>query len=274
MRCLLVLLALVAGVAGVVCTDYLVPQNVQKAAFMMRHNYYRCIMGVPPRAVWSDVAGGMVGQAWTYSTRCSFVHSQPAERPNQGENLAAFPPFDGARVSWVGRVGDLVRAAVDLWASEKTKYTGGVFPSVCIDKTANGWTTCGHYTQIMWRNSNELGCALNECGIASAPEGYRQSWASLGAATWFLVVCRYRNAGNVIGQTVYENLDYPADFSSEMVGLLNHPTDVWCGKLCNGFLAGVAAIAMIGVVAVAIVVRRRRSAVLAAQYQLLEVETL
>lgn len=45
------------------------------------------------------------------------------------------------------------KQAVDSWASEAANFT---YPNTC-----NG--ICGHYTQIVWRTSVNLGCALQNC---------------------------------------------------------------------------------------------------------------
>ena len=49
------------------------------------------------------------------------------------------------------------QGAVDLWASEKMYFT---YPSTC---TAPMGYSCGHYTQVVWRTSVNLGCALQDC---------------------------------------------------------------------------------------------------------------
>ena len=43
--------------------------------------------------------------------------------------------------------------AVNTWAAEKANFT---YPSTCSG-------TCGHYTQIVWRTSINVGCALVTC---------------------------------------------------------------------------------------------------------------
>jgi len=43
--------------------------------------------------------------------------------------------------------------AVNYWAMEKSKFT---YPNTCAG-------TCGHYTQIVWRTSVNVGCALVSC---------------------------------------------------------------------------------------------------------------
>jgi len=45
------------------------------------------------------------------------------------------------------------KGAVDSWASEGANFTP---PNTC-----NG--ICGHYTQVVWRTSVNLGCALQNC---------------------------------------------------------------------------------------------------------------
>jgi hypothetical protein len=61
---------------------------------------------------------------------------------------------------------------VDSWYGESTAY----------DFAAPGFSTkTGHFTQVVWRSSRELGCAKASCG---------------GLDFW---VCRYSPAGNVAG---------------------------------------------------------------------------
>jgi pathogenesis-related protein 1 len=90
-----------------------------------------------------------------------------AHRPKNpfGENL--FAVVDG-RVS----PAQVVRS----WASEAADY----------DYESNGCRrVCGHYTQIVWRNTREVGCAV-------AQSANRQVW-----------VCNYNPPGNVVGQRPY-----------------------------------------------------------------------
>jgi pathogenesis-related protein 1 len=63
------------------------------------------------------------------------------------------------------------RAAVDWWAAEKANFT---YPSGC-----NG--ICGHYTQIVWRTSVNVGCALQNCSGLKYPS---------------TIVCNYGPGGN------------------------------------------------------------------------------
>jgi pathogenesis-related protein 1 len=63
------------------------------------------------------------------------------------------------------------KEVVDAWAAEKASFT---YPTGCSG-------ICGHYTQIVWRTSVNLGCALHVCP---------------GLAYGTTVVCDYGPGGN------------------------------------------------------------------------------
>ena len=73
--------------------------------------------------------------------------------------------------------------ALYLWESEAPYYD--YYTNSC----ASG-KVCGHYTQMIWRDSTHLGCgkAIYQTGE------YRGAW---------VIVCRYTPAGNIIGQRPY-----------------------------------------------------------------------
>ena len=72
---------------------------------------------------------------------------------------------------------------VQLWGAEKQYFQYGIFPDVSI--TGN-WMDVGHYTQIIWRNTTEVGC-----GSANGTDGMNR------------FVCRYSSPGNYVGLSVY-----------------------------------------------------------------------
>ena len=126
---------------------------------LQAHNSIRRRLNLPP-LVWSDKVAA-VAQQWaeTLLERNQFVH-----RPKSifGENLFK---IDGARSS--------PTQVVSAWASEARNY----------DYASNRCTgVCGHYTQIVWRGTRELGCGL-------APGPSREIW-----------VCDYTPPGNVTGR--------------------------------------------------------------------------
>jgi len=73
----------------------------------------------------------------------------------------------------------------DIWLREKANWNGGMFPSGC----ASG-KVCGHYTQMFWRDTKEVGCAT-----AIGNDGTKN--------TSDYLVCRYSPLGNYNGQRPY-----------------------------------------------------------------------
>lgn len=126
------------------------------------HNRWRQQVGVPPLQ-WSNELADYA-QAWAnqLAEDDRFEH-----RPNNryGENLAY---FSGQRAT-ASRV-------VDLWGNEVADY----------DYSSNRCTgVCGHYTQIVWKTTTEVGCAV-------ARAGNEEYW-----------VCNYNPPGNYVGQRPY-----------------------------------------------------------------------
>lgn len=120
-----------------------------------------------PDVTWStDIAA--TAQAW--ANRCRFEHSSNA----YGENIyatagaAAFPSD-----------------VVGSWASEASAYD--YTSDTCSD-------VCEHYTQIVWRDTQRIGCAKATCTRNSPFVGF---------PTWEFWVCNYDPAGNFVGQRPY-----------------------------------------------------------------------
>ncbi len=139
--------------------------------FLNAHNKYRKQVGVP-LLVWSDKLAASA-QQWANSlaSRGAFEHSSNSQRPGEGENL------------WRGTSGRFSRTVmVDGWGSEQRYFQNGIFPNV---SSTGNWVDVGHYTQMIWKTTRELGC-----GVATG-RGYDT------------LVCRYSPPGNFQGQRVY-----------------------------------------------------------------------
>jgi len=67
---------------------------------------------------------------------------------------------------------------VQLWIDEKRDFKPGIFPN---NSRSGDIEAVGHYTQLVWRATTKVGCALGH-----------------GRQFDFLV-CRYANPGNVMG---------------------------------------------------------------------------
>lgn len=134
------------------------------------HNSERDRAGLP-RLAWSNRLA-QDAQTWAVqlSRKGALQHASTHERGGMGENL------------WMGSAG--YYSAEDMvggFLAERAKFRPGTFPQV--SRTGN-WADVGHYTQIIWPRTTEVGCAVAK-----------------GGAHDFLV-CRYNPAGNTIGERV------------------------------------------------------------------------
>ena len=168
------------------------PEMGRLVGITAAHNAVRAaVMTTPalPPLVWSDTLA-QYAQQWADSlamTSCSSPHhrtEQELQAKGYGENLAAFSSTRG---------GSTAQQAVDGWAGEKACYTFGTFfVSDKCDMTCYAMMNsdgCGHYTQIVWRKSTQVGC-----GVASCNGGF---------GTTDIWICNYAPAGNYVGQTPY-----------------------------------------------------------------------
>jgi len=140
------------------------PPSADMQKMLDRHNYHRCMHGVPLMTWSNSIASN--AQEWANEMNGRMDHS-PSNRRNispwgaLGENLmlGSIQGKDNWAQQWV-----------DIWYNE-------------IEKTNNGLVSgfssgTGHYTQVVWKSSTALGC------------GYFNK----------LLVCQYGPAGNYGGQ--------------------------------------------------------------------------
>jgi hypothetical protein len=141
---------------------------------------------LPPLTWSADIAEVAQRYAEKLAASCSstLAHSTPQERNGWGENLAAGGGFGQSSLS--------AQQAVGLWESESACYQFGPFQSgtnaTCSSECAR-YGGCGHYTQIVWRNTQRLGCGVADCTQGSTRRTY-----------W---VCNYDPPGNYLGQLPY-----------------------------------------------------------------------
>lgn len=134
------------------------------------HNRERDAAGIPPLAWDRGLAAGAAEWAGELAALNEFEHSadDPDDPDPEGENL------------WLGTRGHFSpEQMVDGWIEEKRYFKPGIFPN--NSRTGN-LDDIGHYTQLMWRDTAKVGCAV------AANRDYD------------ILVCRYAAAGNVIGE--------------------------------------------------------------------------
>ena len=129
------------------------------------HNKWRKALGLPP-LVWSNKLAAEA-QKWANKLKrkgCKMQHSSSS----YGENLY-----------WSMGMLPTPEDVVDSWASERK------FFNFKKKQCKGNWAKCGHYTQVIWRNTKKVGCAMVKCGD-------EQVW-----------VCNYDPPGNYSGEKPY-----------------------------------------------------------------------
>ncbi|XP_010943469.1 pathogenesis-related protein PRB1-3-like [Elaeis guineensis] len=132
--------------------------------FVSPHNSARAAVGVGPVS-WNDsVAVYAQDYANQRTGDCQLVHSNGS----YGENL-----FGGSGADYTAA------DAVNLWVSEKQYHDYN--SNTCADGQM-----CGHYTQVVWRDSTSIGCARVVCDNGG-----------------IFITCNYYPPGNFVGQRPY-----------------------------------------------------------------------
>lgn len=135
-------------------------------AFLDPHNAARAHVGVGG-LVWSN---SLMEYALGYAEKqrdqhqCQLVHSQGP----YGENL-----FEGSGKAWTPE------DAINSWVAERGEY----------DYKSNSCAAgkvCGHYTQVVWAKTKELGCASVTCHDGS-----------------IFIICSYNPPGNYVDEWPY-----------------------------------------------------------------------
>jgi pathogenesis-related protein 1 len=148
------------------------------------HNSWRAKVGVAGLR-WSPLLENKA-IAWANKLQedngCRMRHSGPGENLYWASAARTSISKDGKEWQVVSRVQEVSeRQVVDSWGSEEQWYSHQ--GNSC---NAPAGKSCGHYTQLVWQGSTEVGC-----GKALCPDN-SQIW-----------VCNYAPAGNVIGQSPY-----------------------------------------------------------------------
>ncbi|KAG7880763.1 hypothetical protein KL906_002137 [Ogataea polymorpha] len=130
--------------------------------YLDRHNYFRALHEDTPNLTWNDdVAQVAQNYADAYTCNGELVHSgNSLDGQSLGENLAYGYNFATA-------------GAVDAWYDEINQY----------NYSDPGYSEAtGHFTQLVWKSSTEVGCAYKYCG------------SYLG----YYIVCNYLPIGNLV----------------------------------------------------------------------------
>lgn len=155
-------------------TDNSANNSLNIPAVLAAHNIYRSEVGVPSLTWSAELA--TYAQAWAdelvKNRNCQLRH-RPQDSNDRwnliyGENI-----FSGSS-------GYTMIDAVKDWGSEKNMFD--TKSRKCIGE----WSTCGHYTQIIWKKTTQVGCAIAKC-----------------ANGMIIMVCNYNPPGNMNREPAY-----------------------------------------------------------------------
>nr|WAU86940.1 birch protein [Betula platyphylla] len=130
--------------------------------YLKAHNDARAAVGVAPLTWDNKVAAYAKDYANKRIGDCNLVHSGGP----YGENLTSSADLSGT-------------ATVKMWVDEKADYNYN-------SNSCAAGKVCGHYTQVVWRNSVRLGCAKVRCNSGGT-----------------FIGCNYDPPGNYNGQRPY-----------------------------------------------------------------------
>lgn len=135
------------------------------------HNRERSAVGTPPLQWDPMLAESAASYGPALAALGRLQHSPREGRPGQRENLA---------MASTGYYDDLQLAG--MWVAEKRIFQPGLFPNV---SRTGYWKDVSHYTQMVWRGTTHVGCALYRAGGND------------------FLICRYSPPGNKDGKPVY-----------------------------------------------------------------------
>jgi hypothetical protein len=141
------------------------------ARLLAAHNRERVRLGIAPLQWDSALADAAASYGRTLARLGRLRHSTQADRQGQRENL------------WMGTRGAYSpEQMVGGWIAERAYFRPGQ-PFPYVSRTGN-WADVGHYTQVVWRGTTRVGCAIHP------------------SQRWDYLVCRYSPPGNIGGRPV------------------------------------------------------------------------
>lgn len=167
--------------------------------FLDAHNVIRAQYGAPPLK-WSPL---LARKAGVWADLCMMKHSDGILLSEAyGEHIVAatgdFPILDAVSTFLQGK-GARLRSGHSPSRPTFHRLTGLTLPLSFVlfprvpDQYSPDKPVYNHWTQVVWKSTTELGCAIASCRNAISNNRSRET----------MYVCLYNPAGNVIGQAPY-----------------------------------------------------------------------
>jgi pathogenesis-related protein 1 len=151
-------------------------EPVELAGIVAAHNSVRAGVGVGPLA-WSDA---LAATAAAWAAQCVDVASPIGLLDHNQGRSAGHPWYVGENIfASTGTASGTT--AVARWSAEVSDYD-------YVTNTCAAGKVCGHYTQVVWAATTQVGCARRDCPALT----YHST-----------IVCDYGPGGNVGGQRPY-----------------------------------------------------------------------
>lgn len=145
-----------------------------------QHNDARAAVGVPVELGWSNqLAVDAKSYADTLANSGVWEHDP--------KNHAGYTNGPYGENLYTSTAKPTLATAVKAWVDEKVYYHYG---PVGDSTTCDAGQQCGHYTQVIWENTTQVGCAMSKYKTGNFKD-------------WYVVVCKYKTPGNYIGETPY-----------------------------------------------------------------------
>ncbi|PKU35715.1 peptidase inhibitor hypothetical protein [Limosa lapponica baueri] len=146
----------------------------EKQIILDGHNKYRSQVSPPAmdmlKMTWDTELEAF---AQAYAEKCIWDHNK--ERGRRGENLFAMAPTLD------------LEFAVEDWNAEEKYYN--LTTTTCVPGQM-----CGHYTQVVWASTHQIGCGSKFC----------EKIEGIETEDMYLLVCNYYPPGNMKGRKPYK----------------------------------------------------------------------
>jgi hypothetical protein len=158
-----ILTTITAPLASPTLSDTYSDSTQFESQIMNTTNYARYLHSAPFLS-WNSTIATF---AASYASQCEWSHNPARTSLGYGENLArGYPNASASVFAWYNEVFD---PGYDFSTSDPTGFTEGT----------------GHFSQLVWRDSVDVGCGWEDCGGRNGVDGV-------------IVVCNYFPAGNVL----------------------------------------------------------------------------
>jgi len=136
-------------------------------SFTIDQNLVEIAQGITQQCKWTD-------SSWRSSAQSTYAQKLGVTTTSLGINKGA---------------ASLDFTSIDLWLAGRSKWN-------CEANTCSSGS-CGSWTQIIWKDSVRIGCALSKCTTGSPLGG--------SFTTWEYLLCLYNPAGNVFSNGVKQH---------------------------------------------------------------------